>query len=254
MKGYVTKSLLFLACLFFLAMNVLAANPSSLADGAQLLKGSERIAVLNELGNIERKYGVRLAVVTVKTTNKVKIGDYANQLLDSTYTDGKNGNMVLVLAMDTRDYYVATDKAMRQRISDKGSLPVLEEKFLPLLKEKKYAEAFKAYALESGELLAYYEANGKAYNPHDAFSWTALLIALALGIGGGFLIRRYLISTMSNVAPALAASAYLDENSFDLTEKEDTFLFMNVSRVAKAKKSGRNDSTDENHGGGGGKF
>ena len=245
MKGYVTKSLLFLACLFFLAMNVLAANPSSLADGAQLLKGSERIAVLNELGNIERKYGVRLAVVTVKTTNKVKIGDYANQLLDSTYTDGKNGNMVLVLAMDTRDYYVATDKAMRQRISDKGSLPVLEEKF---------AEAFKAYALESGELLAYYEANGKAYDPHDAFSWTALLIALALGIGGGFLIRRYLISTMSNVAPALAASAYLDENSFDLTEKEDTFLFMNVSRVAKAKKSGRNDSTDENHGGGGGKF
>lgn len=249
MKGYVTKSLLFLACLFFLAMNVLAANPSSLADGAQLLKGSERIAVLNELGNIERKYGVRLAVVTVKTTNKVKIGDYANQLLDSTYTDGKNGNMVLVLAMDTRDYYVATDKAMRQRISDKGSLPVLEEKFLPLLKEKKYAEAFKAYALESGELLAYYEANGKAYDPHDAFSWTALLIALALGIGGGFLI-----STMSNVAPALAASAYLDEDSFDLTEKEDTFLFMNVSRVAKAKKSGRNDSTDENHGGGGGKF
>ena len=253
MKGYVTKSLLFLACLFFLAMNVLAANPSSLADGAQLLKGSERIAVLNELGNIERKYGVRLAVVTVKTTNKVKIGDYANQLLDSTYTDGKNGNMVLVLAMDTRDYYVATDKAMRQRISDKGSLPVLEEKFLPLLKEKKYAEAFKVYALESGELLAYYEANGKAYDPHDAFSWTALLIALAL-IGGGFLIRRYLISTMSNVAPALAASAYLDEDSFDLTEKEDTFLFMNVSRVAKAKKSGRNDSTDENHGGGGGKF
>lgn len=135
MKGYVTKSLLFLACLFFLAMNVLAANPSSLADGAQLLKGSERIAVLNELGNIEKKYGVRLAVVTVKTTNKVKIGDYANQLLDSTYKDGKNGNMVLVLAMDTRDYYVATDKAMRQRISDKGSLPVLEEKFLPLLKE-----------------------------------------------------------------------------------------------------------------------
>lgn len=34
MKEYVTKSLLFLACLFFLAMNVLAANPSSLADGA----------------------------------------------------------------------------------------------------------------------------------------------------------------------------------------------------------------------------
>lgn len=252
MKGYVTKSLLFLACLFFLTMNVLAANPSSLADGAQLLKGSERIAVLNEIGSIEKEYGVRLAVVTVKTTNNVKIGDYANQLLDSTYKDGKNGSMVL--AMDTRDYYLATDTAMRQRISDKGGIPALEEKCLPLLKEKKYADAFKAYALETGELLAYYEANGKAYDPHDAFSWTALLIALILGIGGGFLIRRYLINTMSNVVPALAASAYLDENSFDLTEKEDTFLFMNVSRTAKAKKSERHDSTDEKHGGGGGKF
>lgn len=252
MKGYVTKSLLFLACLFFLAMNVLAANPSSLADGAQLLKGSERIAVLNELGNIERKYGVRLAVVTVKTTNKVKIGDYANQLLDSTYTDGKNGNMVL--AMDTRDYYIATDKAMRQRITDKGGIPALEEQFLPLLKEKKYADAFKAYVQGAGEQLAYYEANGKAYDPHDQFSVTALAIALVLGIGGGFLIRRYLISTMSNVAPALAASAYLDKDSFDLVEKDDTFLFMNVSRIAKAKKSERHDSTDEKHGGGGGKF
>ena len=252
MKGYVTKSLQFLACLFFLTMNALAANPSSLADGAQLLKGSERIAVLNEIGSIEKEYGVRLAVVTVKTTNNVKIGDYANQLLDSTYKDGKNGSMVL--AMDTRDYYLATDTAMRQRSSDKGGIPALEEKCLPLLKEKKYADAFKAYALETGELLAYYEANGKAYDPHDAFSWTALLIALILSIGGGFLIRRYLINTMSNVVPALAASAYLDENSFDLTEKEDTFLFMNVSRTAKAKKSERHDSTDEKHGGGGGKF
>ena len=241
MKGYVTKSLLFLACLFFLAMNVLAANPSSLADGAQLLKGSERIAVLNELGNIERKYGVRLAVVTVKTTNKVKIGDYANQLLDSTYTDGKNGNMVLVLAMDTRDYYIATDKAMRQRITDKGGIPALEEQFLPLLKEKKYADAFKAYVQGAGEQLAYYEANGKAYDPHDQFSVTALAIALVFGIGGGFLIRRYLISTMGNVAPALAASAYLAKDSFDLVEKDDTFLFMNVSRAAKAKKEKNNN-------------
>ena len=137
MKEYVTKSMLFFISLFFLTMNALAANPSSLADGAQLLKGSERIAVMNEIGSVEKKYDVRLAIVTVASTNQVKIGDYANQILDSTYKDGKNGNMVLVLAMDTRDYYIATDKAMRQRITDKGGIPALEEQFLPLLKEKK---------------------------------------------------------------------------------------------------------------------
>ena len=254
MKEYVTKSMLFFISLFFLTMNALAANPSSLADGAQLLKGSERIAVMNEIGSVEKKYDVRLAIVTVASMTQVKIGDYANQILDSTYKDGKNGNMVLVLAMDTRDYYIATDKAMRQRITDKGGIPALEEQFLPLLKETKYADAFTAYVQGAGEQLAYYEANGKAYDPHDQSSGTALAIARVLGIGGGFLIRRYLISTMSNVAPALAASAYLDKDSFDLVEKDDTFLFMNVSRTAKAKKSERHDSTDEKHGGGGGKF
>ena len=192
MKEYVTKSMLFFISLFFLTMNALAANPSSLADGAQLLKGSERIAVMNEIGSVEKKYDVRLAIVTVASTNQVKIGDYANQILDSTYKDGKNGNMVLVLAMDTRDYYIATDKAMRQRITDKGGIPALEEQFLPLLKEKKYADAFKAYVQGAGEQLAYYEANGKAYDPHDQFSVTALAIALVLGIGSSGAISSVL--------------------------------------------------------------
>lgn len=251
MKNYAAKCTLLLAFLFLLTVTALAADTPSLADQAKVLSGSEKIAVMNEISSVEKKYGVRVAVVTVPTTDKVKIGDYANKLLDSTFTDGKNGNIVLVLALDTRDFYVATDKQMKKRITTENGIPALQEKFLPSLKDGKYADAFKAYAKETGTLLAYYEENGKAYDPHSGFSVLALVIALVLGIGGGYLYRRYLISTMSNVTPAAAASAYLDQDSFHLSEKEDTFLYLNVTRTPKAKKQ---DSTDEDHGGGGGKF
>lgn len=43
--------------------------------------------------------------------------------------------MVLVLAMDTRDYYIATDKAMKERITDAKGIPALEENSCPLSKE-----------------------------------------------------------------------------------------------------------------------
>ena len=79
----------------------------------------------------------------------------------------------------------------------------------------------------------------------------ALAIALAIGGACGFLIRAGLIRGMSNVVPAPAANTYLDRESFELLDKEDTFLYMNVTRTPKAKK---NDSTDASHGGGGGKF
>ena len=59
---------------------------------------------------------------------------------------------------------------------------------------------------------------------------------------------------MSNVTPAARASEYLKEGSFDLTDSDDRFLFMNVTRTQKSKSSGGSSARDENHGGGGGSF
>lgn len=233
MKKYVLPLFMFLAALF-LTVTAAASDVLGLHDGAKLLQTSERTAVMKELQDVEKRYGVGMAIITVPSTNKMKIGDYANKLLDSTFKDGKKGNMVLVLAMDTRDYYIATDKAMKERITDAKGIPALEEKFLPALKKSDYAGAFTAYARGVGEQLAYYEENGKAYDPKS-----------------GFLIRAGLIRGMSNVVPAPEANTYLDRESFELLDKEDTFLYMNVTRTPKAKK---NDSTDAGHGGGGGKF
>ena len=170
--------------------------------------------------------------------------------------------MVLLLAMDRHDWYVATDKAMKERISNKKGIPYLKDAFLPPLKDGHYAKAFAAYGQSSAKLLAYYQEKGKAYDPADAFSPLALVVALVLAAGCGVAFRAYLIGKMSNVHKEAAADAYVDAGSFHLTDSRDTFVFMTVQHIAKARPvdddlpdfDSANDYSDDDGGGGGGSF
>jgi len=64
-------------------------------------------------------------------------------------------------------------------------------------------------------------------------------VAFSLAIVVFVLTRMYLIDQLSNVRPEATANAYLDENSFHLTDQNDTFLYTNVTRTPKTKR--RND-------------
>ena len=244
---------IFTVLLLGAGMEAMAATPS-LVDEAGLLQKAEKTQVTNALKAVENAHHVRIAVVTVKSTNGMKAGKFANQLLDKGYTDGTQGNMVLLLAMDTRDWYISTDNKMRAKITDENGINALSENFLSSLKSGNYAEAFKAYASKSDELLTYYEKKGEAYDPNAGFQVIPFGIALILAIAGGMGYRSHLISQMSNVMPAKTATAYLDEGSFRLSRESDTFLFMNVVRKRKERNQGHASSADGGHGGGGGKF
>ena len=163
--------------------------------------------------------------------------------------------MVLLLSMKDRDWYISTDNGMRKMITDKAGIKALSGKFLPALKKNNYPEAFGQYAKGADELLAYYQKEGKPYDPANAFNPLALAIAAAVSLGIGFLVRRILIGQMNNVMPALEAGVYLDRDSFQLEENADNYLYMTVHRKPKkSRESAKADSTDEDHGGGGGKF
>ena len=105
------KETILVVAIVVLTMAGVAAAAPSLSDGAHLLTPAEQAEVSAVLQDAEQRYDVRIAVVTVTSTKGVQARDYANQLLDRDYRDGKNGNMVLLLAMDRHDWYVATDKA-----------------------------------------------------------------------------------------------------------------------------------------------
>lgn len=190
------KLLRILALLVLLVGMAVSASAASalVLDQADLLRPQEEKVLQQSLDQVSQKYQVRLAVVTVKSTGNVKPGEFANVMLDKIKDSKLKGNMVLLLSMKDRDWYISTDNGMRKMITDKAGIKALSGKFLPALK-------------------------------------------------------------MNNVMPALEAGVYLDRDSFQLEENADNYLYMTVHRKPKkSRESAKADSTDEDHGGGGGKF
>ena len=246
-------TILFAFLALFCGAEAFAATPS-LMDGAGLLQKAEQQEVSNALREVEKKHHVRIGVVTVKGVNG-DVGQFADQVLDRAYTDGQNGNLVLVLSMAGRDWYISTDNTMRQKIIDGEGVNYLSESFLPAFGENNYAAGFKKFAARADEMLTYYETEGEAYDPSAEFDPFALVVALILATLAGMSVRAGLIKSMSNVYPEPAASAYLDRDSFKLTESDDTYLYTTVSRRPKPRNNDNGHGPGGGgHGGGGGKF
>lgn len=227
-------------------------------DEAEILTDSEEAALDTKLAAIEQSHKVRILIGTMKSTDGTPLGKITNNVVDQIPAD--NGTIVLLLSMKERDWYIATDNKMRVRITDGKGIEYLSGEFLPDLKEGKYAAAFTTFAATTDEMLTYYEKEGAPYDPANAFNLMALGIALACALILGGTIYYMLYEYESNVTFAAEADAYLNHDSFRLTQNEDNFLYTTVTRRTKEKKessSGSNVSTsssDSSHGGGGGKF
>ncbi|WP_314662790.1 TPM domain-containing protein [uncultured Selenomonas sp.] len=262
---------LLLLCLTSIALAVPSAAPPPKAqtqeqtigadrviDEAEILTDSEEAALNTKLAAIEQSHKVRILIGTMKSTDGTPLGKIANNVVDQIPAD--NGTIVLLLSMKERDWYISTDNKMRVRITDGKGIEYLSGEFLPDLKEGKYAAAFTTFAATTDEMLTYYEKEGEPYDPANAFNLMALGIALACALILGGTIYYMLYEYESNVTFAAEADAYLNHDSFRLTQNEDNFLYTTVTRQTKEKKessSGSNVSTsssDSSHGGGGGKF
>ena len=213
-----------------------------------------------KLAAINAKYDVHVGVVFM---DRVSGGSTAEQLAKGIaeggngYEQGSRGSMVLLVAVNSRDYYVATGRNLNKIIPSKTGVKHIQDEILPLLKESKFGEAAMKFADTAEMELAYYEKEGEPYDPASGFSMMAALAALAVAALTWYGVRSYLIGQMSNVQEAAAADEYLDDGSFSLTHEEDTFLYTDVTAVPKSKpSSGSSSSSDDSgsSGGGGGKF
>ena len=118
------------------------------------------------------------------------------------------------------------------------------------------------YALKAGELLKYYQKNGRGWEPEKEFPWGALYIALVTAAIVTYFYKLGLLATMSNVNKQVEANAYLNKESFTLKESEDSFMYstVTVTLVSSSKDNGSDDgsvtdsSSDGDHGGGGGDY
>ena len=232
-------------------------------DESDLLSDAEEQALDAKLAAYEAAHGIRILVGTVKNTHNQVLGKVANAVVDRIVDGGANGTIVLLLAPKERDFYISTDNKMRVRITDDRGIEHLADKFVPSLKENKYAEGFTAFAAAVDEMVTYYEKEGKPFKP-DAFLLT--IVALVGALIAAALVYWFILANLSDsmlsVRGAHEADDYVERGSFRLTHRADVFLRTTESRETKHKvtsssSSGSYISTssrDESHGGGGGKY
>lgn len=248
------------AALLLSAATAFAAVPS-LMDNAKLLTPAQRTQVEAQLRAVEKQYGIRCGVVTVKSIGSQKPGVFANELIDKAYNDGANGNIVFLQVTDQRQWYISTDKKLKAVVVGTPGTEYISKAVVPYLKKNDEAGAFKTYAGKVGELMAYYQKNGKGWEPEKPFPLLAIIGALVAGGAAAYMERSSLIASMSNVRHKVEAEAYLDKESFNLTGEHDTYLYTNVTYTPKSKGSSSDDdgsvsssSADSDHGGGGGGY
>ena len=232
-------------------------------DESDLLSDAEEQALDAKLAAYEAAHGIRILVGTIKNTHNQVLGKVANAVVDRIVDGGANGTIVLLLAPKERDFYISTDNKMRTRITDDSGIEYLADKFVPSLKENKYAEGFTAFAAAVDEMVTYYEKEGKPFNP-DAFLLTIVTLVGALipaAIVYWFILAN-LSDSMFSVRSAHEADDYVERGSFRLTHRADVFLRTTESRETKHKETSSSSSgsyistssRDESHGGGGGKY
>ena len=233
-------------------------------DESDLITDAEEQALDAKLAAYEQAHGIRILVGTVKNTHKQVLGKVANAVVDRIADGGANGTIVLLLAPKERDFYISTDNKMRVRITDDRGIEHLADKFVPSLKENKYAEGFTAFAAAVDEMVTYYEKEGKPFNP-DAFLLTIVTLVGALipaAIVYWFILAN-LSDSMFSVRSAHEADDYVERGSFRLTHRADVFLRTTESRETKHKETSSSSSSgsyistssrDESHGGGGWKY
>ena len=247
------------AALLLSAATALAATPS-LVDKAHLLTTSERAQVQAQLQVVEQKYGIRCAVVTMGSIGNAKPGIYANQLIDKVFNDGPNGNIVFLQVTDQRQWYISTDRKLKEVVVGIPGTEYISKAAIPYLKKGDEAGAYKTYAKRVDDLMAYYNKHGKGWQPEKEFPWLAVVGALIAGVVVASAYKKSLIAAMSNVRREGSADAYLDQGSFALENEHDTYLYTNVTYTPKPKQGHRgagsvsNSSSDDGHGGGGGGY
>ncbi len=235
-----------------------AGNSVSIVDTLHLLNTNEVSALTQKIQQVESKHQIRIGIEFLKNTHGQNIIDTANALLDRNFIGAPNGGILLLVVMDSRKWRISTDRVMRERLSDETTEKI-SERFVSRLSDGDYYGACNSYIDGVDEYLTYYETNGVAYDPSSGIDTSLLIVSTITAIILGIMFRVALINTMSNVQKATTAGEYLKRDSVKITDKNDTYLFTNISRRRKGGKGrsssgGSSGGSGGSHGGSGGSF
>ena len=272
---------IFLLCLFLVCpvLTAQAANPKILDDAGLLWYGEAEL-LESMAQDITEEYGMDVVILTVNSTNGTYIETFADDFYDyNGYGVGEDASgILLVLAMDTREWAISTCGEAIFAITDFG-IQALFEDMAPYLSEDEYYEAFEVYL----EVLPYYFEAYAQGTPIDGWAGNYqgpgsveigtreeivyyekqpnYLLAPVIGIVLAGIVILIMRSSMNTKRPQRSAVNYLVRGT-DLLRQRDIYLYSQVRKVRKQQNSGSSgggssvhrSSGGRSHGGGHGRF
>ena len=225
-----------------------------LVDDAGLLSQEETYSLCGKLDSISEKRQLDVIVVTNNSLDGKDIESYADDYYDyNGYGFGENDDgILLLLSMDTREWAMTTYGKAIDIFTDDIQNDI-SDSFLSYLSDGDYYGGFALFAELCDQFIEEYTTTGKAYDygnmPKEPFGWFgAICGSLVVGVIAGIIVALSLKSQLTSVKPQAMANAYIRQGSMQITERNDLFLYHNITRVARPKD---NDSRSGGGGGGG---
>lgn len=274
MKKLILSLVLLLAVLTVLGVSASAADLPLIYDEADLLNDFDEAALKTTLESISNQYDMDVAVVTINSlaeygyTGSSAPMNFADDYFDyNGFGRGENRDgLVLLLAMDTRDWWVSTRGRAIRVFTDYGINEYIGNNIVGYLSAGNYSKAFTEYANSAAALIEYEKTHGEPYDynsdkePVKPFSAGRLLGSVLAGLGAAFVPVSSMKSKLKTVRTQVGARSYTKENSLNVTTANDYFIGRHVSRTAIERSSSSGGSSTHigssgaSHGGGGGKF
>ena len=235
-----------------------------LTDEADLLSDSEEKDLLAKLDEISDRQKCDVVVATVNSLEGKTAMEYADDFYDYNgygYGEDRDG-IILVISMEDRDWWMSTCGYGITAFTDAGQ-KYMSDKFIPMVSDGEYADAFTKYADLCDEFLTQAKT-GEPYDkgnmPKESLNIIWLPIDLAVGLFAAFIVASLKKSKLKTVRRKAAAQDYVVDGSFRVTKNNDRFITKNVTTrvIHRDDDSGgsstHTSSSGTSHGGSGGSF
>ena len=145
----------------------LAADLPLVVDEANLLNDVEVLELTIEAERISAEYAMDVVIVTVNSIGAKTVRDYAADYYDDTgYGQGPdNSGVMLILAMQSRDWYILTTGGAVRAFTDYG-LAKIDEDVIRYLSDGNYEGGFARF-LRDAEIFLQQDAAGKPYDANN---------------------------------------------------------------------------------------
>ena len=235
-----------------------------LLDMASLLSDEDVDSLTARLDELSLRQKMDVVIATTNTLEGKSVVAYADDLYDYCsfgYGADRDG-LILVISMEDNDWYISTCGYGITAFTDAG-IEYIGEQIVPYLSDRDFAGAFATYITLCDEFITQARTD-KPYDigslPRKPMSPAWILVCLIIGLILSCVTVGKMKAKLTTVRAQAAANSYMKNDSMNITDSREMFLYKNVTRTKRANESSgggsstHTSSSGTSHGGGGGKF